>query len=356
MEERVKEMPKRREPLMMRFNHSVFLRGRELVLIDRRRLPQEVVEVVCPDYQAVARAIEDMAVQGAGDIAITAGYGLYLAAVSIESSAEVLNGGAPREYLDLVKERLISTRPTGFHLAALLERIFKGMDWEAAEWSNQILAQVQRAIEKSDARSDKTGRWAETLLNDGDKILTHCYPGPALLFMMKYAREKGKEVRVVSTETRPYLQGARLTAWSVSELGIPVTLITDNMAAYCMSQGMITKVFTAADRIAMDGTVANKVGTFQLALAARYHQIPFYILGYGGPDLRTRSGEDIKVEIRDPQEVLTLWGERITGDRVNGFYPAFDLTPPELVSAVVTDRGVLPPRKVGSYWELPGNN
>ena len=338
-----------RDPLMLHINYSVYLRDDELVAIDRRRLPGEIVEVVCPDPEAVARCIKDMVVQGAGDIAITAGYGLYLAARRIEAGGDVTDEKPP-SYLQRVKEMLVVTRPTGFHLAALLDRIIQGIDWEAGDWSGQILKQVFRAIKKQQARSEKTGYWAETLLEDGDVILTHCYPGPALLYMLKFAQEKGKQIQVYSTETRPYLQGARLTAWSVSQLGIPTTLITDNMAAYCMQQGLVNKVFTAADRIAMDGTVANKVGTFQLALAAGYHHLPFFVLGYGGPDTKTQRGEEIRVEVRDPEEVLRFQGVRITGDRVAGFYPAFDLTPPQLVTAVITDRGILQSRDIGSYW------
>ncbi|NPV90516.1 MAG: s-methyl-5-thioribose-1-phosphate isomerase [Firmicutes bacterium] len=338
-----------REPLMLHIDYSVFLRDDGLVVVDRRLLPGEVVEVVCTDSEAVARCIKDMVVQGAGDIAITAGYGLYLAARSIEAGGAA--GELPVSHLYRTKEMLVGTRPTGFHLAALLDRIIQGIDWEAGDWSGQILKQVRRAVEKQRARSERTGFWAETLLVDGDVILTHCFPGPALLYMLKFARDKGKKIRVYSTETRPYLQGARLTAWSVSQLGIGTTLITDNMAAYCMQQGLVKKVFTAADRIAMDGTVANKVGTFQLALAASYHHLPFYILGYGGPDTRTRRGEEIRVEVRDPEEVLRFQGVRITGEEVAGFYPAFDLTPPQLVTAVITDRGIIPPGDMGSYWD-----
>jgi methylthioribose-1-phosphate isomerase len=158
--------------------------------------------------------------------------------------------------------------------------------------------------------------------------------------MLQFAREHGKDVRVICTETRPYLQGARLTAWSVSELGIDTTLITDNMAAHCMSRGMVSKVFAAADRVAMDGVVANKVGTLQLAICAGYYKIPFYILAYGGPDKRTLCGEDIPIEERDPLEVLEFRGTPISGIDVKGYYPAFDLTPAELVTGIVTASGI----------------
>ena len=173
----------------------------------------------------------------------------------------------------------------------------------------------------------------------------HCF-GSALKYAAVFAAER-KNFPVIATETRPYLQGARLTAWSVSQLGIPVTLISDNMAAYCMSANMISKVFTAADRIALDGTVANKVGTYQLAIAASYHHIPLYILGYGGPDRNCRHGRDIPIEYRDPEEVTSFAGSRITGKSVVGFYPAFDLTPSHLI------QGCYKPWPLWGYWVKP---
>ena len=327
-----------KKPLLMNLEDNVFLEGDALVVIDRRRLPGEIVRLRCPDHEAVARAIEEVAVQGAGDIAITAGYGLYLAARKAEREGtarrdEALRGAAAR---------LIATRPTGYHLAAFVNKLM-GRIGEAdgsAPASEMILASLRRALDAQRRISEDTGRHAETLLASGDRILTHCFAGPALLYMLRLAREKGKEIRVVCTETRPYLQGARLTAWSVSELGVDTTLITDSMAAHCMSRRMVSKVFAAADRVAMDGTVANKVGTLQLAICADYFRIPVYILAYGGPDAKTPRGEDIPIEERDPREVLEFRGTPISGPGVKGFYPAFDLTPARLVTGIVTAKGV----------------
>lgn len=338
------------QTLLMHINNSVFLRNDSLVMIDRRFLPMKQVEVVASDYERVAEAIENMVVQGAGDIAITAGYGLYLAALKFECET----GGNQDEFLARINDaarRLIRTRPTGHHLAALLNKILQKLSLEQGHWSRQILLNIESAVERQQFRSEYTGRAAAEVLEDGDTILTHCFPGAGLLYMLAIAREQGKEISVIASETRPYLQGARLTAWAVSELDIPVTLITDNMAAYCMSEEMINKVFTAADRIAMDGTVANKVGTLQLALIARYHQVPFYVLGYGGPDQLCATSKDIPIEIRDPEEVLCFAGKRITGEKVQGFYPAFDLTPPQLVQEIFTDRGSFIPYHIHKYWE-----
>ncbi|HCF49577.1 MAG TPA: eIF-2B alpha/beta/delta [Syntrophomonas sp.] len=337
------------QPLLMHINNTVFLRDGRLVIVDRRLFPLKTEELICRDYEEVARGIEMMAVQGAGDIAITAAYGLYMAARDLEK--EQITPEQLRISLAIVKERLFNTRPTGFHLGALLEKIWSRIVWERGDIAQQIMVFIAEAVERQQKRSELTGRWAEQVLEDGDKVLTHCFPGPALLYMLYFAAENGKRLSVIATETRPYLQGARLTAWSASQLGIPVTLISDNMAAYCMSTNMISKVFTAADRIAMDGTVANKVGTYQLAIAAGYHHLPVYILGYGGPDRNCVEGRNIPIEYRDPEEVTSFNGTRITGDLVNGFYPAFDLTPPHLIKGVITDRGIFKPERVADYWE-----
>jgi methylthioribose-1-phosphate isomerase len=326
------------EPLLMNLENSVYLEEEALIIVDRRKLPGMVTPVYCTEVEEVAAAIREMMVQGAGDIAITAGFGLYLAALRLERE------GRARDPVLLKKAAslLSATRPTGFHLAALLNTLLDKVD-QASETrapSGIILEYLQRALVRQREISQQTGRHAQTLLASGDAVLTHCFAGPGLLYMLQYARDNGKEIRVFCTETRPYLQGARLTAWSVSEMGIDTTLITDNMAAWCLSRGMIQKVFTAADRVAMDGTAANKVGTLQLAICARHYGIPFYILAYGGPDRRTPKGEDIPIEERDAREVLEFQGHPISGPKVKGYYPAFDLTPPDLISGVVTASGI----------------
>jgi len=326
------------EPLLMNLENSVYLEDEALIIIDRRKLPCTVTPVYCTEAEEVALAIREMMVQGAGDIAITAGFGLYLAARRLEREGQA----GDRAQLKKAASLLIATRPTGFHLSALLHKLLGKVDQagDIQPPSGVILEHLQRALVRQREISQQTGRHAETLLASGDAILTHCFAGAGLLYMLQYARDNGKDIRVFCTETRPYLQGARLTAWSVSEMGMDTTLITDNMAAWCMSRGMIKKVFTAADRVAMDGVAANKVGTLQLAICARHFGIPFYILAYGGPDRRTLKGEDIPIEERDSREVLEFQGNPISGPKVKGYYPAFDLTPPELISGVVTTSGI----------------
>ena len=272
-------------PLLMDINYTVFLRDENLIIIYRRGFPRKVEELLCSDCEQVAQAIESMAVQGAGYIAIVAAaYGLYLAAKELESKCSYRIQA--KQCLQEPYQRLINTRPTGHYLKSLLDKIMSSLD-DRLSPADQILLIIRQAIQKQQRRSELTGEWAEQLLQDGDTILTHCFPRPALHICCKWPQVIKKEIKVIACETRPYLQGARLTAPSVAALNIPVTLISDNMAAYCMAAGMINKVFTAADRIALDGTVANKVGTFQLALAAHYHQLPFYILGYSRPDRKS---------------------------------------------------------------------
>jgi methylthioribose-1-phosphate isomerase len=292
-----------KEPLLMNLENNVYLDGDTLIIIDRRRIPREIVPLVCHSYEDVARAIEDMAVQGAGDIAITAGFGLYLAALKVEHE----NTQRSRDGLRQAAERLRNTRPTGFHLAALLNKLMERVERMEAPFSPVILTYLTDVLERQRNISQDTGRHGETLLSTGDTILTHCFAGAGLLYMLHYAKSNGKDIK----------------------------------AAHCMSKGMISKVFTAADRIAMDGTVANKVGTLQLAILAKHYQIPFYILGYGGADRRTLKGEDIPIEERNPEEVLEFRGLPISGPDVGAYYPAFDLTPSELVTAVVTKNGVI---------------
>jgi methylthioribose-1-phosphate isomerase len=325
-------------PLLMDLGSNVFLEDGKLVVVDRRRLPADIAKIICRDDRDVAAAIVDMAVQGAGDIAITAGFGLYLAAVKAENKTPHNIDAALQEASD----HLCATRPTGFHLAALQKKILDKVRSGPRDqkYSETILDYLKLVLAKQTAVSQDTGRHAEGLLVSGDRILTHCFAGAGLLYMLRFAMDNNKDIRVICTETRPYLQGARLTAWSISTMGIDTTLITDNMAAHCMSRGMIDKVFTAADRIAMDGIAANKVGTLQLAICAKFYGIPFYILAYGGPHRDTARGSEIPIEERNPLEVLEFQGIPTSGPDVKAYYPSFDLTPPSLITAMITSRGI----------------
>ncbi|CEP68294.1 Initiation factor 2B alpha/beta/delta [Moorella glycerini] len=341
-------------PLLIHPDLWMRLEENKLLILDRRKLPRQIEFITCQDYEDVARSIEDMVVQGAVDLAITAGYGLLLAAQKKQKEMRE----AQAEGLRQAAMRLKNTRPTGHYLASMINKLLDiGLNAlaEGQEADGAIHSALRELIKARDDAAQSTGRFAETILENGDTIMTHCFAATVLLYMLMFAQENGKAIKVFATETRPYLQGQRLTSFAIKQLGIPVTLITDNMPAYCMAQGLITKVFTAADRIAMDGSAANKVGTLQYAIIAHYHRIPFYIFGYCGPDAHTAKGTDIPIEERDPEEVLSFAGQRIAADGVKGFYPAFDVTPPTLISGIITDRGIFPAHLIKNYLAAPEN-
>ncbi len=328
-----------------RFNTLRYDRDRgAVILLDRRRYPFKTEFVECKTVEEVARAIEDMIVQGGPPIAYAAGLALALAAFQ-------------RTNLQLAAARLLATRPTADDLHHLIPRAL-----QIAEDTNDaeaILNFVRGEIERGNEVSRLCGQFAASLLADGDRILTHCFAGAALGWMLWLGKEQGKSLHLFPTETRPYLQGARLTAATAREIGIPCTLITDGMPAFVMSRGQVNKFICAADRITLDGHITNKVGTYQIAIAAHHHRLPFYVLGYDGPDPDTRTGADIPIEERKPDEVfhavgIDSHGEpariRTAVEGIGGYYPAFDITPPGLITAIVTDRGIFQPGEIENYF------
>jgi len=331
---------------------TVWLEGDDVVMLDRRRFPEERVYIRLKSPEEVARAIEDMVIQGAGSIGLAAGYGVLLAIKrAVKKSREDL-----LRDVKAAGRRLIATRPTGRHIREIVEMLLNEVR-RALEEGRDPFELASRALLAEEERMRRTaelcGKNATSLLENGDTILVHCFPGCALIHMLLEARRSGKEIKVFCTETRPYLQGARLTATTLMEMGVRPTLITDGMTAYCLWKGLIDNVFVAADRIALDGSIANKVGTYAIALAAFHSGVPFYVLGYEGPDPTTKRGIDIPIEERDPSELFSIRGVRIAPEGVDGYYPAFDVTPPEFISAIVTDKGIYPPRLIWRYLSDP---
>jgi methylthioribose-1-phosphate isomerase len=312
-----------------------------VVLLNRAKYPHEIEYVTCRTVEEVARAIETMIVQGGPPLAYAAGLGLALA----DPTEAAYRAAA---------QRLLATRPTADDLhhiiPAALDRALAALA-AGEDPKRAVLAYVNHEIERGNRVSRLCGEHAADLLSDGDRVLTHCIAGAALCWMLWTAKQQGKTIHLIATETRPYLQGARLTAQCAVELGIEVTIITDGMPAHLMSQGMIDKFICAADRITLDGHITNKVGTFQIAIAAHYHGIPFYVLGYDGPDPNTEGAAGIEIEWRYGEEVLHCAGQRTAVHGANALYPAFDITPPHLISAIVTDRGVFPPTLIRRYWD-----
>jgi len=322
---------------------------REVVILDRKLYPFETIHRRYTDHEAVALAIEDMVVQGGPPLAYAAGLALVLA------SESALSAPNPDRALIAAAERLLATRPTADDLHFIVSSATDiALARQPSERPQLILRFVNSEIARGNRVSQECGRNAAALLDDGDRILTHCIPGAALCWMLWEAKLAGKQIEVVASETRPYFQGSRLTAQCCVEMGIACKVITDGMSAHLMQTKEIDKLVTAADRIAMDGHIANKIGTLQHAIAANYFDIPFYVLGYDGPDRQTETGNRIKIELRSPEAVLRARGKegvvQTAVDGITALYPAFDVTPPELIAAIITDRGTFKADKIADYF------
>ncbi|HYF91164.1 MAG TPA: s-methyl-5-thioribose-1-phosphate isomerase [Symbiobacteriaceae bacterium] len=321
-------------------------------VLDRRKLPEQIIFVPCRTYEEVAQAIVDMVIQGGPPLAYAAGYGLALAARQFRD----LKGDAFKAALGEAHRRLRSTRPTAGDIFPLMDNgltlacraIDEGRDAEA-----QLVAYVDGHVRAGDRAARLSGRHASDLLQSGDRILTHCFAGAALNYMLYYAVEADKQIELICTETRPYLQGARLTAAQAKEIGVPVTLVTDNMPGYLFYRGMITKYVTAADSISLDGHISNKIGTFQYAVLAHQFGVPFIVLGYDGPDPERPDAASIPIEERNPEEIFYCRGVRTAAEGIRGYYPAFDITPPQFVSVIATERGLFSPWHISQYFRAP---
>jgi methylthioribose-1-phosphate isomerase len=323
-----------------------------VVLLDQRRLPGEEVYLTLGEVEEVARAIEDLAVRGAPAIACAAALGVALAAR--QSKAE----DAPALVADVERacERLAQTRPTAVNLFWALNRMRGRMAEAAAQGSVDMLRQAlvdeALAILKEDVETNLAlGREGVAIVPEiagGASVLTHCNAGAlataghgTALGVIRSAIALGKKVRVLADETRPFLQGSRLTAWELVRDHIPVTVITDGMAGHLMSQGEVDLVLVGADRIAANGDVANKIGTYPLAVLAREHRIPFYVAApLSTIDLATPDGASIPIEERAPSEVLELGGLALAPPGVAARHPAFDVTPARWVTGIVTEAGI----------------
>jgi methylthioribose-1-phosphate isomerase len=310
--------------------------ARDLVrLLDQKRLPLEEVWLELTTASAVALAIKDLTVRGAPAIGVAAAYGL---AVDARRGA---NPHQLREAADL----LAHARPTAVNLGWAVRRMSRRLGLSADE----ILAEAHAIRDEDEAACRRIGQLGGALLPPTANVLTHCNAGAlatagygTALGIVRGAIEAGKAVRVLADETRPFLQGARLTAWELHRDGIPVTVLTDGMAGWLMQRGEIDCVVVGADRIAANGDVANKIGTYSLAVLAGHHGVPFYVAApWSTVDLSTPSGREIPIEERPSDEVLVIHGQRIAPVGVSARYPAFDVTPERLVTAIVTERGVV---------------
>jgi methylthioribose-1-phosphate isomerase len=324
-------------------------RDGRLRLLDQTRLPLEEVYLDLADYRAVAEAIRSMSVRGAPALGCVAAYGMALAALELrDASPDRFRAGIERAASDL-----IDTRPTAVNISWAIRRVREAVEGiaEPDAASDRLLTEAM-AIQAEDLRNNREmGRLGAQLLPDTCAVLTHCNAGAlatsgfgTALGVIRAAVEAGKDIRVFADETRPLLQGARLTAWELTQDGIPTTLIADTMAGYFMRQGAIDCVVVGADRIAANGDVANKIGTYQVAVLARENGIPFYVVAPTSTlDLSTANGEGIRIEERPEFEVRGFGPTQTAPQAVAVRNPAFDVTPNRYVSAIVTECGVVSP-------------
>jgi methylthioribose-1-phosphate isomerase len=337
-----------------------------LELIDQRRLPAEFTKLQCRDVETLFDAIETLAVRGAPAIGVSAAYGLTLALQKLNENESIEKA---LESLAEARDYLASSRPTAVNLFWALDRVCRTVGWANASFVHAERSRVQQvahpttlkqlreivlreanAIYQEDvAMCRRIGEHGEKFIKDGAGILTHCNAGAlatagqgTALSPMFEAHKKGKKFKVYVDETRPLLQGARLTAWELKQAGIDVMVICDNMAGWLMKQGKINIVITGADRIAANGDTANKIGTYSLAVLAKEHDIPFYVAAPTSTiDPAIASGDEILIEERDAEEVTHIGGVRIAPEGVNVINPAFDVTPHRYITAIITARGII---------------
>ena len=318
-------------------------------ILDQRKLPLEVRYLECRDPHSVAQAIRTLTVRGAPAIGVAAAMGIALGARKLRCrQPEVFRKGMAE-----VCEEMRRTRPTAANLFWAIDRMRKILDRIDSLGIEEVKGRLEeeaRLIHEEDiAINRKIGDYGKGLIREGDGVLTHCNAGAlataghgTALGIIYSAWAEGKRFQVFVDETRPLLQGARLTAWELVQQKIPVTLVTDNMAASLMKRGKINLVLVGADRIARNGDTANKIGTYGLAVLASWHRIPFYVAApVSTLDLGLSSGGDIPIEERASEEVTHFCGRRITSRKVNVFNPAFDVTPHRLIGAIITEKGII---------------
>ncbi len=319
-------------------------------MIDQRKLPRQFEIVECRDYRAVATAIKDMTIRGAPAIGAAAAFGLALAA---QESRATTRDELVRD-LDHAAKLLHATRPTAVNLKWALERVMnklRSSNVGVNDLRDVVVVEAQRIADEDVEINRAMARNGASLISDGDTILHHCNTGPlatvdigTALGCIIEAQRQGKKVHVFVDETRPRLQGARLTAWELQQYGVPMTLIADNAAGHFMRAGKVQKVFVGSDRVAANGDVANKIGTYKLAVVAKENDVPFYpVMPTSTIDMTLASGDDIPIEERDAREVTHINGVQIAPDGVRVANPAFDVTPHRYVTALVTERGIVYP-------------
>ena len=320
-----------------------------VLLLDQTRLPVEQVYLTCEDYRAVAAAIKGMVVRGAPAIGVAAAMGIALGALRIKAGDR---RDFRRQFEEICSE-FATTRPTAVNLFWAIDRMKRLVDaheGKSVESLQQLLKEEALRMSGEDISINRQiGAMGKELIRDGDTVLTHCNAGAlatagygTALGVIRAAHEEGKKIEVLACETRPFLQGARLTAWELKESGIPVTVITDSMAGHAMRTKNIALVITGADCICANGDVANKIGTYSLAVLAREHGIPFYVAApFSTINMRRKKGGDVSIEERSPREITHFGERRIVPEGVSVWNPAFDITPAKYLSGLVTEKEII---------------
>ncbi len=332
-----------------------------VVMIDQTKLPNELVYVRYTDFHDVADAIRNLVVRGAPAIGVSGAFGLALAA--LQSKAAEKEGLVSD--MEEARKILFETRPTAVNLAWGLERIMKVARscGDAAAIRSEVVREAKKMAEEDIEINMRMGRHGSQLFGDNDTIMTHCNAGAlatvaygTALGVIRATRESGKKIKVIATETRPVMQGSRLTAFELKHDGIDVSLIPDTAVGYAMANGLVSKVIVGADRVLRTGHVYNKIGTYQVATMARQHGIPFYVAApLSTFDLKS-SPKDVVIEQRKGTEVTGVAGRKTAPDDINVINPAFDMTPPELITGIITEAGVAKPPFEESIKKLFDSN
>jgi len=318
----------------------------KLRILDQSKLPGEQIFIDLDNYRDVVLAIKEMKVRGAPAIGVAAAYGIALGAAGIKTA----NKDEFLAQVNQVMQAFVASRPTAVNLFQAINRMKKAARGDSvAEIKNSLINEAKQIHEEEVTATKKLSQLGAELIKDGFTLLTYCNAGPlatagygTALGVIKAAKDQGKKLSVFVTETRPLLQGARLTTWELRQEGIPVTLITDSMAGYFMKRGEIDCVIVGADRIAANGYTANKIGTYTLAVLANAHGIPFYVAAPTTTiDFSLTSGYQIPIEERSPEEVTHIQGVPIAPEGIRAANPAFDITPPSYITAIITEKGII---------------
>ncbi len=338
-------------------------RGNYLELIDQTKLPGQTVYIRCRNFDQVWKAIRGMKIRGAPAIGVAAAFGIYL---GIMRSREKRLSGFVRQFHKVTK-KMAQARPTArnlFFAIEEMERVVRQYQGKTPDRLKRLLLRKALEIQEEDRNlCEAIGNYGKRLICNGDTVMTHCNAGAlatagmgTALAGIYAARLEGKKIKVIATETRPFLQGARLTAWELRQNRVPVTLICDNMVGSMMQAGRVSKIIVGADRIAANGDTANKIGTYVIAQLAKAHRIPFYVAAPSTTfDFSLKDGRTIPIETRDGGEVFEGFSRTIAPARVPVFNPAFDVTPHGLITGIITEKGVFYPPYGKSLVRLKGS-